>query len=686
MNSYAAIGSGPANSLQITQGEALVSERSNPLDFLAGGGEMGERLRAYPWSQSSLGSPDTWPASLRTTIRILLTTEHPVFIFWGENLLCFYNNAYCRSLGPEKHPDMLGQPAREHWAEIWPIIGPQIEQVMQGALATWHENQLVPIIRHGKLQDVYWTYSFGPIDEPSAPQGVGGVLVLCTETTQQVLTERRMTAERESFAQLFEQAPTFMCLLRGPNHVFELANPGFVKLTGNRPLVGFKLVEALPETAEQGFVKILDETYASGVPYNATGAEYLVPVESGAPEKHFVDFVYQPIRDADGTVTGIFVEGADVTQRALADAALREANQRKDEFLAMLAHELRNPLAPIRTAAEVLARRIVADETAQGAVDVVRRQSTQLTRIVDDLLDVSRISMGRIELKHETLLLKDVIDHAMETVAPAWRTKSHQVSVVTGLEPLYVKGDLARLVQSLGNVMSNAAKYTGSGGKIGIRVTSTAHTVTVEISDNGAGIAPEFMPHIFELFAQADRTLDRSQGGLGIGLSVVKKLIEMHNGSITARSDGLSRGATFEITLPRAAAPSTQLSGAAAPMAATRRILIVDDNVDAANTLSELLQLDGHETKPAFTAADALIIADTFRPEIVLLDIGLPQMNGYEVARRLRASKLDGHTTLIALTGYGQVEDREKALAAGFDAHLVKPVDFAALAKLLADH
>lgn len=687
MSSYAAVDSGPANSLQTTQGEALVSEHSHPLDFLAGGGELGERIRAYPWSQSSLGSPDTWPASLRTTIRIMLTTEHPVFIFWGEKLLCFYNNAYCRSLGPEKHPHMLGQPAQEYWAEIWPIIGPQIEQVMQGATATWHENQLVPIIRHGKLQDVYWTYSFGPIDEPSAPGGVGGVLVLCTETTQQVLTERRMTAERERFAQLFEQAPTFMCMLRGPDFVFEMANPGYMQLIGQRPVIGLTLAQALPETADQGYLQLLNQVYTSGEAFRATGATYTPQNESGASiEKRYVDFVFQPIKDADGKVTGIFVEGADVTQRALADAALREADRRKDEFLAMLAHELRNPLAPIRTAAEVLSRRVVADEAAQGAIDVVRRQATQLTRIVDDLLDVSRISMGRIELKHETLLLKDVIDHATETVAPSWREKSHQVTVVTGLEPLYVKGDLARLVQSFANVMSNAAKYTGSGGKIGIRVASTAHTVTVEISDNGAGIASEFMPHIFDLFAQADRTLDRSQGGLGIGLSVVKKLVEMHNGSISARSDGLSRGATFEITLPRAATPAAQVSDSVASRIVARRILIVDDNVDAASTLSELLQLDGHEAKPAFSAQDALVMAASFKPDIVLLDIGLPHMDGYEVARRLRASELNGHTTLIALTGYGQVEDREKALAAGFDAHLVKPLDFAALAKLLAPH
>ena len=230
---------------------------------------------------------------------------------------------------------------------------------MRGEGATWHENQMVPIFRHGALQEVYWTYSYSPIDEEAAQHGIGGVLVICTETTQQVLTERRSRAERERFAQLFEQAPTFMCMLNGPNHVIELANPGFMRLTGNRPLLGLPIAEAMPETVDQGFVKLLDDVYATGKAFIATAAEYL-PSNAPHSEKRYVDFVFQPIKDADGNIYGIFVEGADVTARAKADSALREADRRKDEFLAMLAHELRNPLAPIRTAAEMLAREIAA--------------------------------------------------------------------------------------------------------------------------------------------------------------------------------------------------------------------------------------------------------------------------------------------------------------------------------------
>jgi len=646
---------------------------------------MGERIRTHDWADSPLGPVERWPTGLRTSLRILLTTQHPVFIFWGPELICFYNDSYSRSIGPEKHPRILGQTAQQAWPEIWSIIGPQIEQVMRGESATWHENALVPIIRHGELQDVYWTYSYGPIDEPTAPNGVGGVLVICTETTQQVLTERRIAAERERFAQLFEQAPVFMTVLRGPQHVFELANPGYMRLVNNRPVLGRTVAEALPELVQQGYVQLLDQVYSTGQAFTAVAAPYTYPDgPDGAAVTRFLDFVYQPIKDADGSVSGIFVTGVDATDRAHADAALRDADRRKDEFLAMLAHELRNPLAPIRNAAELIARGASGNATSQQAAEIVRRQAIQLTRIVDDLLDVSRISTGRIELKHETLLLSDVIEHAIETVAPLCREKRHQLSTKTSLESIYVVGDLARLVQSIANVISNACKYTAPGGLIGIQVDADGELARIQISDNGAGIAPDFMPFLFELFAQANRTLDRAQGGLGIGLSVVKKLIEMHGGEVIARSEGVGMGSTFEITLPRVAPPPVGAVSAVNPESPTRRILIVDDNADAATSLAVLLDLDGHQTRTAFSAADALKLVEDFAPEYVLLDIGLPEMDGYQVARRLREGVRGARLVLVALTGYGQSEDRQRASDAGFDAHLVKPVDFGALARLLA--
>ncbi len=665
----------------------LRDESRGALEFLAGGGEMGARIRAYPWSNTSLDHPHTWPQGLRTALRVLLTTQHPVFIFWGPEHLCFYNDAYSRSIGPEKHPAMLGAPGREWWSEIWTIIGPQIEQVLRGGAATWHENQLVPIIRHGRLQDVYWTYSFGPIDERDAPNGVGGVLVICTETTQQVLTERRLAAERESFAQLFEQAPSFMAVLRGPEHRFELANPGYMRLIGHREIIGKTIREAVPEAVAQGYLTLLDEVYRSGKAYSASGAKYVAQISAHAPlVKRYVDFVFQPIIDADGSVSGIFVEGFDTTSRNLADIALQNSNRRKDEFLAMLAHELRNPLAPIRNAAAILARTIPQQDETHAVVTIIRRQADQLTRLVDDLLDVSRISQGRIELKQETLNVAPLVDQAFETVAPLFQGKHQDVSLAPSYEPLYVVGDVTRLVQSLVNVLTNAAKYTDRGGKIRIQTRGSPEDVFIEVSDNGTGISADLLPQIFELFVQGDRTLDRSEGGLGIGLAVVKKLIEMHGGSITARSDGLGKGSTFELRLPRAPAPPAADAVAARANAASRRVMVVDDNVDAADSLALLLGLEGHQTQCAYSAAQALERVTAFAPEVVLLDIGLPDVDGYEVARRIRASPGGAAMMLVALTGYGHAEDRERALASGFQAHLVKPVDLDLLGRLLAAH
>lgn len=233
---------------------------------------MGALMRAHDWTASALGPPARWPQTLRTVVRIMLNTGHPMYIFWGPELSCLYNDAYSESIGAERHPVSLGRPGREVWEEIWDIIGPQIDQVMAGRGATWHVNHLVPITRHGRREDVYWTYSYSPIDDESAPAGVGGVLVVCTETTSQVLTARRLANERDRLAQLFEQAPTFMAMLAGRDHRFELANPSYVQLVGHRPVLGRTVAEALPQAVEQGYVAHMDRVFDSGEAYAATGA------------------------------------------------------------------------------------------------------------------------------------------------------------------------------------------------------------------------------------------------------------------------------------------------------------------------------------------------------------------------------------------------------------------------------
>ena len=289
---------------------------------------MAQRIRAVDWEATALGPAQDWRPGLKAMVRLALATQHPIFIFWGEQHVCLYNDAYSASLGPEKHPRILGLDGRAAWTEIWDAIGPQIDFVLRGEGATWHENQLLPILRHGEMQEVYWTYSYGPIDDHLAASGVGGVLVICTETTQQVLAARRADAERERLAQMFAQAPSFMAMMRGPRHVFEFVNAAYTRLVGDRPLLGLPVAEAVPEAAGQGFFELLDQVYASGQPFAANGALYKVRSQVGGPLRDaHVDFVYQPITDQDGAVAGIFVVGVDVSQRVLADRALRERSE-----------------------------------------------------------------------------------------------------------------------------------------------------------------------------------------------------------------------------------------------------------------------------------------------------------------------------------------------------------------------
>jgi signal transduction histidine kinase len=381
---------------------------------------------------------------------------------------------------------------------------------------------------------------------------------------------------------------------------------------------------------------------------------------------------------------GVVCYFRNVSAHVQARLALESADRQKNEFLAMLAHELRNPLAPIRNAGEILSRTLPPNSPTHAAIAMVKRQVTQLTRLVDDLLDVSRITQGRVELKREPVDLANVISQAVETVEPLFRERAHDVSIVSSYRALHVNGDMTRLVQSVVNILTNAAKYTDTGGRIALQTRAEGELALIEISDNGAGISAELLPRVFDLFVQGDRTLDRSLGGLGIGLSVTRQLIEMHGGRVEADSPGLGGGSTFRLWLPLIDRPGSLAGDLAEPRQPPRRVLIVDDNVDAADSLALVLQLDGHVTRTGYCARDALELAASFEPDAMLLDIGLPEMDGYEVARRIRASGHLPQVKLIALTGYGQAEDVQRAQEAGFDDHLVKPVDFDTLSRSLS--
>jgi len=983
--------------------------KSASLNFLSGGGEMGALMRAHDWSATSLGPPAGWPQALRTTVRLMLNTGHPMFIFWGLERACLYNDAYSASIGPERHPVALGQPGRAVWEEIWPVIGPQIEQAQSGRGATWNVDHLIPITRHGRYEQVYWTYSYSPIDDDTAPNGIGGVLVVCSETTRQVLATRELVNQRDQLAQMFEQAPTFMAMLRGPGHRFELANPGYLKLVGNRPVLGLTVAEALPEALAQGYVALLDQVYASGEAYVAAEAHFTLQPPGGGPlTERYANFVYQPIKDANGQLTGIFIEGSDVTDQvrsrqqletlngelaatvsrlkdtersqsfqlalanrllaletpeaiiagasellgrelgvsrvfyaevdearrtlfirhdwtapgfpslagqtkilhdygpamiaqlragatvangdiasdprtadhaeayarigvradllvplvrahklevilvihdaeahpwqerevqlarevaertwsaieaaraqaelreerdrsrhifdsmnegfALLDAdwtlrhvnaaaarishrpardlighshweafpelvgtevealyrrvqrkrtaasvehhhvfpsgsqawieiravpalndelavffrniserkrtekQLQEGARRKDEFLAMLAHELRNPLAPIGAAAQLLQVVKLDEGRVRDTSRIIARQVEHMTGLVNDLLDVSRVTTGLVTLDAVAVDMRQVVAHAVEQVTPLLQSRRHELQLQLAPDTALVTGDEKRLVQVLTNLLNNAAKYTPEGGKLrldmsidaGIDVGADAGAdvgqIVIRIADNGIGMDAGLVPHVFDLFSQAERTPDRSSGGLGLGLALVKSLVELHRGSVAAASAGLGMGSCFTIRLPRLEAPLDPAAGApgkadAGDSGTALRILVVDDNVDAANTLAMLLEVLGHTALVEYAPSSALVRASRERPDVCLLDIGLPEMDGTELARRLRALPETHDALLVAVTGYGQEHDRRTAIEAGFDHHMVKPVDTARLAAILA--
>lgn len=380
-----------------------------------------------------------------------------------------------------------------------------------------------------------------------------------------------------------------------------------------------------------------------------------------------------------------------IAERERAESALRQADGRKDEFLAILAHELRNPLAPIRNSLEIVRRASDTGETAEWAYDVVDRQVNQLVRLVDDLLDVSRIPLGKITLRKEPFDLALVVARAVESSRPLIEARKHRLEVVLPEAALPVEADMMRLEQVFINLLNNAAKYTPEGGQIRLTVEPAGGEAIVRVRDTGKGIPAEMLPLVFELFSQVDPTLARTEGGLGIGLTLARRLTEMHGGAVDAFSEGTGQGSELVVRLPLrgeerpAAAPETSDGTAVSRSSrSSRRILVVDDNQDSAESLALLLRLWGNDVRAVYSGHQALAVAEECRPEVVLLDIGLPEMDGLEVCRRLRQEAGLDAVLVIAMTGYGQEEDKRRSREAGFDHHLVKPVDLGALAKLLA--
>jgi signal transduction histidine kinase len=690
--------------------------------FLSGGGVTGALVRSIDWSRSELGAIDGWPESLKTTVGTILHSRHPMFLWWGRHLVQFYNDAYLPSFGQGKHPVAMGQHGIVCWPEIWPIIEPQIADVMDRAISSWHDDHLVPIHRNGRLEEVYWTYGYSPVFDGAG--AVGGTLVVCNETTTRVIGDRRLRTLRllverlavaptpltvleaaadvvaledtdvpfamvyrvpangeqclhrsvgllandsqavdvllrdrleqlasdsavqmldrgitdsgcrwpeaveEVFVariawrehttsgfivfglsprlafddsyreylrhiaecigyadarveavqlralmeherdELLEQAPVAIALLSGSEHVFVVANPRYCQMVGRANLVGKTYRDAFPESVATDIPDLLDRVYRTG--QASVTHEMRIRLDrtgSGAAEDCFFDFNLEPLRNVAGEVYGMMAVAVDVTPVVTArqvferahqerDALLHElerASRAKDEFLAMLGHELRNPLAAIVTALQLLHRRGVPGGEKERAI--IERQVTHVVRLVEDLVDVSRIARGTMLLAVEFLSIKDVIAKAIEIATPVIEEHRHQL-IVDVPDDLPFQGDATRLSQVVANVLTNAAKYTNPRGNIVLGAEWREGGLRLSVRDNGIGIDPAMLQHVLEPFAQEEQARDRSRGGLGLGLAIVSSVVAAHGGTVALYSNGKGQGTECVICLPFSPGPT----------------------------------------------------------------------------------------------------------------------------------
>jgi PAS domain S-box-containing protein len=530
-----------------------------------------------------------------------------------------------------------------------------------------------------------------PIDDSAAPIRDGdGPLIGVVLVFRDVTEQRRAQLSHEHLAAIVQHSGDAI-VTKSLDGVVQSWNSSAETLFGYTAgeIVGRPFTTVIPEDRLGEEVEILErlrrgQTSERFETMRRAKDGRLIPVAASV----------SPLRDEDGEVIGASSILHDITAIVAAREELarqRElleiADRRKDEFLATLAHELRNPLAPIRNSLQLLRGAESDPRVVESASAVMERQVDRMVRLVDDLLDVARISRGKIELRRERSMVAEVVEQAIEMCRPVCEMRRHRVEVSLPDEPLVIDADVVRLTQALGNLIHNACKYTDPGGLIRISAERSGDEAEIRVRDTGIGIPPEQLPLIFEMFAQVDQSLERAQGGLGIGLTLARQLLEMHGGSIHARSEGTGRGTEMIVRLPlgELASPGTSSTPPAEgrPFAG-RRILVVDDNSDSADSLSLLLRMSGHETREAYDGEHALAVAAEFQPDVVLLDIGLPRMNGHDVCRRLRERESGNRIKIIALTGWGQESDRNKSKDAGFDHHLVKPVDLDELAVLLA--
>lgn len=689
--------------------------------------------------------------------------------------------------------------------------------------------ETVRVAKGGKLLDV--SICVSPLID-SDGRVIGASKIARDITAQKEAEQRQERLHRETeidrsrLADVFQRAPSFLAVLRGPDHVFEMANDRYFELIGEREILGKPIREALPDVEGQGFFELLDQVYQTGEPFVA--GDMSVVLKRGPEQKReefFLEFIYQPLKDPDGSVSGILVQGIDLTERKRAqldlamvtaeserrrrlyetilsatpdfvyvfsldyrvlyandslltmwdrpseqvigktfleigypdwhaamhereidevrttkkpirgevpfngahgrriydyifvpvfgadgeveavagttrdvterkemEDILRETDRNKDEFIALLAHELRNPLAPLRSGLQVMRLAERNSAAMAEAQDIMDRQLEHMVRLIDDLLDISRLSQGKMELRRLPVTLAEVIRSAIETADSAIKTAGHKLTVDLPPEPIHLNADLTRLAQVFSNLLTNSAKYTEYGGQIWVTARCEGAEVEISVRDTGIGILPNDLPQVFEMFSQVDGHMERSNGGLGIGLALVRGLVEKHEGTVHAMSEGQDKGSTFTVRLPindASANSSAQIREVdqvkEKEVAPRRRVLVVDDNHDSAEMMTTILDLMGNEVMQAHDGVEAVEAAARFCPDVILMDVGMPRLNGHEATKQIREQEKEQRAIIIALTGWGQETDRALSRAAGCDGHLVKPVNLPDLEKMLAE-
>jgi PAS domain S-box-containing protein len=601
--------------------------------------------------------------------RTILESITDAFIAVDQDWRFTYVNQQAERLLARSADDLLG---KVMWTEYPGLAGSEFERVYRAA----REGIAGAVTSYFPDRERWYEVHAYP-----APNGIA---VYFRDATEQKQADERLREAEAQFRAMADNIPQLSWMAAPDGSLFwfnrrwyEYTGTTFEQVCGD----GWQSVVDLDDLprVRDSFIRCI----RSGQPWEDT---FALRRHDGAMRWHLSRAM--PITNEDGIVLRWFGSNTDITEQRKMAAELAEADRRKNEFLATLAHELRNPLAPIRTGLQVLEAHDIDEHAVARARTMMNRQLSHLVRLVDDLMDVSRITSGKIELRKEPVQLAVVVHSAIETSRPLIEQMAHKLDIVLPEQPIVLNADLTRLAQVFMNLLNNAAKYSDAGGHIQLIAERSGTDLVASVKDNGIGIAPEHLPHIFDMFSQVDRSLEKSQGGLGIGLTLVRRLVELHGGTIEARSSGLNMGSEFVVRLPivtdaftaEPAVAKTEVS-----LASSLRILVVDDNQDGADLLADMLESMGNEIRVAYDGEEAVVATAEFRPDVVLLDLGLPKLNGYEACRRIRAQPGGKQMIMIAQTGWGQVEDRQRTSEAGFDHHMVKPLDPKALRKLLAD-